>query len=230
MSSSDHDQVQHQGELDLQQVRRDIDKLDQTILHAIEARAALAANVSAAKSGRHTFRPGREADLISNLIRQSSLPPVLVEKIWRSIIAHNLTSQGGLVIACLDHDDITAAAAFRFGTNYDAHLFDAAGDVVTAVAMGDAQLGIVPDWSLDDSWLDRLAAYRRDGGDVYIAAQTHMLASHNLAQSAVLSSILPDPSVHDITLTIGAAGIETHDGYHPDTPGIVGIIQKCDIS
>ncbi len=99
-----------------------------------------------------------------------------------------------------------------------------------AVAAGDAHLGIVPDWSRDATWLDHLAACRNKGGDVYIAAQTHILSSHGLAQSAVLSSVLPDPSQADVTLCLGAAGLETHDGYHPDATAILGIIQKCDIS
>ena len=230
MSSSKNDQALNDPNPDLGRVRAEIDKLDQTILKAIEDRAALAAQVSQAKSGRHTFRPGREADLIRNLVQHANLPSKLIEQIWRNIIAHNLTSQAGLKIALQDDRATMAAATFRFGTNYETIVSASADDVITAVASGQADLGILADWQADQSWLDVLHHHRQAGAGVYISAYTHMLADHGLQQSVVLSSILPDPSSNDTTLVMIENQLSEIQGHHPEQPGILGIIQNCDIS
>ena len=75
----------------------------------------------AAKTGRHVFRPGREADLIRALVASSSLPPLMIEIIWRQMIANNITSQQRLKIAMLDDPAVHAAAGFCFGTAIDSH-------------------------------------------------------------------------------------------------------------
>ena len=230
MSASKNDHALGNGDSDLLKVRAEIDHLDQVILNAIQDRAALAAQVSQAKSGRHTFRPGREADLIRNLARASDLPSKLVEQIWRNIIAHNLTSQAGLKIAVLNTSNTRAAMTFRFGTNIQAMPFDAASDVIAAVAAQDAHLGILPEDQLKADWLDELHRRRNAGDDVFISAYTHMLDDHGLQQSVVLSSILPDPSQNDRTLIMQDGLLEQKEGHHTDASGIVGIVLICDIS
>jgi len=230
MSASKNDHMPATNDADLSRVRAEIDQLDQVILKAVEDRAALAAQVSQAKSGQHTFRPGREADLIRNLAKTSDLPSKLIEQIWRNIIAHNLTSQAGLKIAQYDDSATMAAACFRFGTNYDATLSKTPQDIIAAIASGEAHLGILPDWEHDASWLQTLAQYRQQGEAVYIAAYTHMLDDHGLQQSVILSSILPDASMNDSTLIMDQDGPRFIAGYHPDHAGILGIIQICDIS
>ena len=218
------------AELDLKEVRSGIDALDRVILDAITDRADLAAQVSKAKGGQHTFRPGREADLIRNLVRQTSLPASLVERIWRAIIAHNLTSQAELIIAIHDDQDTLAAAQFRFGRNITIIKASDPGDVMASVATGSANLGVVPHWQGDAGWLPQLASHRAQGDAVYVAAFTHMHEDHQLRQSVVLSSILPDASAADQTLMMGEGGLTQRDGHHPDALGLLGIVQICDIS
>jgi chorismate mutase len=230
MSASKKDKVLTNNEVGLQAVRAEINALDHVILHAIEDRAALAAKMSTVKSGPLKFRPGREADLIRNLIKNTSLPAELVEQIWRSIIAHNLISQTGLKIARLDIEAIAAATQFRFSTNYEAVLCTQADEVVDTVARGDAQLGVVPDWQNDGSWLGVLKTHRQNGLNVCISAYTHMLANQGFQPAVVISTILPDPSSADMTVVMDDTDIKMIEGYHPDMVGIVGIIQLCDIS
>lgn len=217
-------------ELDLKQVRAGIDTLDLVILNAIKDRADLAAQVSKAKGGRHTFRPGREADLIRNLVRQSSLPASLVEHIWRVIIAHNLASQAELNIAVHDDVDTVAAAQFRFGRNVAATLTADSSDVIASVAARTAHLGVIPHWQDDADWLSALASHRAAGDDVYIAAYTHMHDDHKLRQCVVIASVLPDASSADQTLIMGDDNLSLRDGHHPDALGLLGIVQICDIS
>ena len=230
MSSSQNDRSTLSDGIDLNTVRAEIDKLDQVILNAIEDRANLAAQVAKAKNGHHTFRPGREADLIRNLTRQSHLPSPLLEQIWRAIIAHNLTSQAGLRIAMVDDAGISDAAQYRFGGNVIFQTHAAADDVVAAVAGGAAQLGIVPDWSSDNSWIAGLARRRVDGEAVYISAFTHMLDTLKSPPAVILSSVLPDPSSADMTVTITDGQLHQAAGYHSDASGLLGIYQICDIS
>jgi chorismate mutase len=230
MSTSKKDKTLSEAESGLQAVRAEIDSLDQVILRAIEDRAALAAKVLMAKSGQHTFRPGREADLIRNLARNTSLPAQLVEQTWRGIIAHNLSSQALLKIARLDTEAVAVATKFRFSTNHESSRYPLPGDVVDAVARGDVQFGVVPDWQEDDSWLSALKSHRQNGLDIYISAYTHMIARSNVQQAVIISTTLPDPSSADMTLAAEGGKLKMIEGYHPDMEGVLGIVQICDIS
>ncbi|MCE2516657.1 MAG: chorismate mutase [Alphaproteobacteria bacterium] len=214
----------------LSQVRAEIDALDARILNAIEERAALAAQVAAAKSGQHTFRPGREADLVRNLVASSALPPQLIERIWRQIIAGNLSSQAPLKITIPSSPDMRIAAGFRFGPGVALTEQRSGGEVVGAIANGSSDLGIVPHWDDDATWLDALIAARADGQHVFISAVTPLLEGHGIADGVVLASILPDPSQADVTVTSANGTLALTAGHHPQADGLLGIIQQRHLS
>ena len=212
----------------LADVRSQIDALDRQILAAIEERAGLASAVVAAKTGRHVFRPGREADLIRALVASSSLPPLMIEIIWRQMIANNITSQQRLKIAMLDDPAVHAVAGFCFGTAIDSHEKQNARDVIEAVSSGTVDLGVMPHWQDDPTWLTDLG---QTEDPVYIVAISPFLSGHQWAgqvmqDGVILSSSLPDPSSQDMTLYLSDGALKTLDGYHSDQSGLLGIIQK----
>lgn len=220
MTSSDQEK--------LTEVRGKIDALDQQILSAIQDRAALAAEVVAAKSGLQIFRPGREADLIRGLVRQSSLPPQMIEVIWRQMIANNISNQQRLKIAMTDDDQMRSTAAFCFGSAIDGPIKPNAAQVITAIAKGDADLGVLAYQDGDVDWLDDLLGQDEK---VYIMAITPFVQGQEIAGMAIkdaviLSRQLPDASEADVTLSVEDGKIIEHDGYHADAGGLIGIIQK----
>lgn len=213
----------------LAHAREEIDALDRLILNAVEQRAAIAAKVASAKAGQHTFRPGREADLVRNLVAESSLSPLLVERIWRQIIAGNLTSQAALTIA-IEHDPaVIASASFRFGPAIEANLCADATAVIDAVMHGKSSLGMMRHWDTDPSWLTHLHAARQDGGDVYISSISPFLAGQGFVDTVIIAPILPDPSQADVTLSMADGQLQMTEGHHPDAAGILGVIQRRDL-
>lgn len=213
----------------LAKVRAEIDALDQVILRAVERRAEFARQVSQAKSFQHTFRPGREADLLRNLLASTKLSPLMIEGIWRHIIAGNLTSQSPLNIATYSSDAVRASVDFRFGQNVTLTMFDDGESVVNAVASGACQLGAVPHWDADSSWLKPLHDQIASGGSVYINTITPFLSGHQIDDAVILAPILPDASAADHTVIIDDEGPKLIQGHDPQASGILGIIQTRDM-
>lgn len=229
---SEHDSPQDDKKL--QKIRAQIDALDAEILNALERRTALAEEISAAKSGGHIFRAGREADLLRRLIKTSTLPPPLIERIWRQIIAGNLANQGGVNIALVNQPQARAAADFRFGAGGVLKAVDSHEAVVNSVSTGACHLGLVPHWHLDagnhGAWLEALLKTHNTDAPVYITAMTPLLAGHDLDDMAILATILPDPSGADESVIMDGQNIRLDDGHHPHRDGFLGIIQKRDLS
>jgi chorismate mutase len=85
----------------LEEVRARIDAVDAELLRLIDERAALAAQVAAAKKaagdgGKFGLRPGREAQVLRRLLTQvrMSADTALVVRIWRELMADSLSRQG----------------------------------------------------------------------------------------------------------------------------------------
>ena len=216
------------GEDKLAGLRSEIDARDLKILRMLEERLSLSEEVSKAKSGDTAFRPGREADLIVNLMKQSQLPPRLVEHIWRGIIGQSLASQHRLKIAHGEDFTIVAATQFRFGGKYHFHLSNNASDIVDKVASGEVDLGVVPHWDDDSSWIATLGQHRQKDNEVYIASQTYLVTGHAYRQSVIIAPFLPDPSSHDRTIVVNEREVQMIDGHHEDAEGCFGMIQVID--
>ncbi len=212
----------------LSTVRAEIDRLDQQILSALEDRAALASAVLAAKSGQTIFRPGREADLIRRLVASSSLPPLMIEMIWRQIIANNITGQQQLKVALMDEAASFAVSGFCFGALVDHRVCADAPAVIAAVAEGEADLGILPHWNQNAAWLNDLL---RSDRPAFIVAVSPFLEGHRwagapLADGVIIARDLPDASQYDITLCLDGDHVMEHEGYHADAKGLLGIFQN----
>lgn len=209
----------------LDKLRAEIDAVDADLLALLEQRYSLTSKAAASKRNQRIFRPGREADLIRSLVAKSSLDPLLVESIWRRIIAFSLDGQKRLRIALSSGGAVERAARFRFGAvaEYTAH--DTAGAVIEAVVKEEADIGILPHWRQEDWWRD-LAERRGRGEDVYIASTSPMQPAPGLDPVALLARDLPDPSEKDVTLVHDTVGVEEKDGYAPSSPNLLGIIQQ----
>jgi chorismate mutase len=90
----------------LDEVRARIDAVDGELLRLIDERAALAAQVAAAKraagdGGKFGLRPGREAQVLRRLLTQVRLSAdtALVVRIWRELMADSLARQGPFHLA-----------------------------------------------------------------------------------------------------------------------------------
>lgn len=213
------------GEKILAGLRAEIDEVDKGLLALLKKRFALASKVAASKQQGTVFRPGREADLIRRLMAENALEPLMVESIWRQIIALSLYTQKRLRIALTSGESVDRTARFRFGMVGD---YDPLGDadaVLEAVAEGKADIGVLPHWG-QGGWWRGLAERRGRGERVYIVSTAPMLTSLGLDPVALLAQELPYPSGNDITLVHGAAGVEEKPGHDPAAPNLLGIVQQ----
>jgi len=132
----------------LPELRAEIDAIDDDILALVARRVALAAPVRAIKpQGRHPFRPAREEALLARLGKDVSVPPALIERVWRALIGAGLFAQG-LTEVVVEDAALAPAAAARFGGQVpvrvgDARAAAALGATVGAVAfVGDLPEGV----------------------------------------------------------------------------------------
>ncbi len=109
----------------LDAVRARIDAIDAELLALVDERAALAKDVAVAKAaagdgGKFALRPGRETQLLRNLLskERQAARPSLVVRIWRELIGDSLSRQGPFHIAVFGGRDPARAvegARMRFG-------------------------------------------------------------------------------------------------------------------
>ena len=112
----------------LDDVRARIDAIDAEMLRLVNARAAIAGEVTRAKaaagdSGKFALRPAREAMLIRKLVAGSpgapgGAPSGLTVRLWRELMSYSLAAQGPFHLAVWGGSDPARAvelARLRFG-------------------------------------------------------------------------------------------------------------------
>ncbi|TAN57065.1 MAG: chorismate mutase, partial [Magnetospirillum sp.] len=81
----------------LDQLRREIDRIDDTIHDLLMQRSAVVESIAAAKpAGRVTLRPGREAAILRRLLgrHRGPFPKMALVRIWREIMGALVALQG----------------------------------------------------------------------------------------------------------------------------------------
>ena len=109
--------------LDLQALRREIDRIDTELLTLMEERLSCSAAVAAAKAHEEGtqlgLRPAREQQVIDRLVAGAGrMPAPSVTAIWRELMGANLQAQGSvkIVIYCPTQPVlVTDQARLRFG-------------------------------------------------------------------------------------------------------------------
>jgi len=145
--------VSEQGEatqVSLADLRREIDRLDETMHHLLIERSAIIATLIKVKKSDDTgsaFRPGREADMMRRLAarHEGLLPLDTAENIWRVIIGTFTYVQKAYAV----HADISGgdapmrdSARFHFGFTVPYLTHGSAAEVIAAVAASAGDLGM----------------------------------------------------------------------------------------
>jgi chorismate mutase len=224
----------------LDDIRREIDQLDQTLLKLIEERLAIAARVAASKGDGPHFRPGREAMILSQLAQQSSLDPLIIEGIWRQIMSANLSRQSvmRLVMSGQDHM-LMPTVNWRFGVEATPIQTDNHAAALAMLAKGEADLAILPHWQ--NRGQNRGQDRGQDGGNdwigdwqddvtqdqrVWLVATAPFFPTPKLSPAALFSRHRPDASGLDVTLIWQHGEFIEKPGYHLDLDHAVGVFQK----
>lgn len=134
----------------LDQLRREIDRIDDQLHDLLMRRAGLVGRIAAAKTDRRvTLRPGREAAILRRLLGRHAgeFPKLAVARIWREIVSALTGLQGPFSVAVQAAGKSTATielARNHFGVVAPVQAFRSSGQVVRAVVDGAASVGIVP--------------------------------------------------------------------------------------
>ena len=142
----------HQKTSSLADLRREIDRIDETMHALLIERGQIIDELIAVKKSQETgsaFRPAREADMMRRLVQRhhGSLPLDTVESIWRVIISTFTYVQAPFSV----HADLSAgdalmrdSARFHFGFTVPFEPHIGAAGVVQAVTASRGDLGLVP--------------------------------------------------------------------------------------
>ena len=161
------------GERTLDDLRREIDRIDNAIHDLLMQRTAVVHEVSRAKNrggpvqGRtQFFRPGREARVLRRLVERHSgaFPHASLVRIWREIMSGQLRVQTSVTV-CVYAPESRLALWDRARDQYGAAAqYRAAArpqHVIAAVRSGEASIGVLPvpgeDDDGDEPWWPLLA-------------------------------------------------------------------------
>jgi chorismate mutase len=194
---------------DLAALRREIDRIDETVHRLLMERGSIIDRLIAVKKTSESgsaFRPGREASMMRALAERHAglLPLDTVEGIWRVIIATFTYVQAPYAV----HADISAgdapmrdSARFHFGFTvpYEAH--PSAAAVIAAVARSRGDLGIfrLDQGASSGAWWRALAS---EGAPRVIARLPFIERPDHPAGTPVfvISKPLSDAAVRDVVL------------------------------
>ena len=108
---------------ELEKLRKDIDKLDKMIAELISKRQGLSNKILEAKGGEFTYDPVRERKVMKKIFSYD-IDSKLAERIWRQIIAFNLSKQKKIKIGYLGDDKFSIAAyEIYFGPYFENRVY-----------------------------------------------------------------------------------------------------------
>jgi chorismate mutase len=139
-----------QDKASLDQLRREIDRIDDGLHDLLMQRASLVAHIAEGKpTGRITLRPGREAQVLRRLIARHSgdFPKAAVVRIWREIMGGLVALQGPFSVAVFVGERNASGielARNHFGATVPLVVCRSIGQMVKTVANGQAAVGVTP--------------------------------------------------------------------------------------
>lgn len=171
--------------MNLEDLRKQIDALDDTLLKQLNERIRLAVEVGQVKAadGESVYAPAREKDLLMRLMQEN--PGPISEKslraVYREIMSAALAVEKGIQIAYLGPPATFThqAAREKFGASVAYHECETITDVFTAVESEVAEYGVVPVENSSDGavthTLDQFVST-----PLKICAEVYLRISHSL--------------------------------------------------
>ena len=141
----------------LDDLRAEIDTIDESLHDLIMRRAEVVARVKDAKqdAGGGIFRPGREAEVLRRLVGRhaGALPSAVIIRIWRELISAFVSMQGDFKIAVWDAEDPAYwdIARDHFGSQTPLTRHATTRGVLQAIADGSATAGVLPMPQIDEA-------------------------------------------------------------------------------
>ena len=152
----------------LDELRREIDILDDRIHDCLMRRTEVVGRIAAAKKtdgAALALRPGREASILRRLARRhaGAFPLPVLLRLWRELLAGAVAVQGGLTVGVFAPERAAACrdlARDHFGAATRVRNFQSARQVIQNVGHGAVSVGVVPvpGGETGDAWWQMLFA------------------------------------------------------------------------
>jgi len=191
----------------LNDLRKEIDTLDDSLHDLLMRRSQLVQEVMAAKGPTLTgFRPAREAAILRRLTQRHKgrFPRAVVARIWREIIAASTAQQGRFSVAVLsqgEEDSLVPLARAHFGMLTPIAPMATQYGVINAVSEGSASVGVLPWPSPEEpmpAW--RLLNSQEPGAPRFVARLPFICERQPLHEAVVISRAPNEPSGADNSL------------------------------
>jgi chorismate mutase-like protein len=196
----------------LEDLRREIDAIDDAIHDLVMRRTALLTDVASVKglakgaAAGAFLRPGREAVVLRRLIarHRGRFPKPALVHLWREIISAPFSLQGAFsaaVYAPKDQPGYWDLARDHYGTGAPFAAYTAPSQVIGALVDGAAVVGVLPVIEDDDPdpWWPLLA--REDKRIPYVMARLPFAPSRNARgerlEAFVVGPVSPEPTGRD---------------------------------
>jgi chorismate mutase len=197
----------------LDELRREIDRIDEAMHDLVMRRAEVAGSVRRAKGDGPAFRPAREAILLRRLVarHKGTLPVGVVARMWREMMAATLRLQENFTVAVAARPDqagLWDLARDHYGSLGAMNELASASQVVRAVSEGEAMIGVLPMPREDDvdSWWPSLAAGGGGKGQPRVIARLPFVAAGNARgerpEALVIARQQPEASGEDRSLLV----------------------------
>ena len=196
----------------LDQLRAELDRLDDAIHDLLMQRAGVVGEVAALRpAGKIAFRPGREAAILRRLRQRhrGPLPSRLLVRLWRELFAATTALQSDYVVTvCETGPDAQYVQCARehFGALTPLRAHRSPAQAIAQVSSGQAVAAVLPMPAEEDAaataWWTALL--HRDSPRIHIVARLPFWAPRSEGapgvQALVVAAAAPDPSGHDRSL------------------------------
>lgn len=199
----------------IEDVRTEIDRVDNALLSLIAERLELAAAVRRAKSGARFWRPSREESHIRELAAATEdTPPELVSRIWAELMSASIALQGPMKLhIALQGDmlDVWTLVRDRFGAAIPAVSYPTASSALAAAYGDDEGVAVLPAPGGMNSWWTALGA-RGAMPEMHILSGLPRIGDEAWPRAVAVSTADIQPSGADMTLLICDRNVQIEGG------------------
>lgn len=194
-------------ETELEEIRRQIDAIDDGLMNLLEQRFAATEHVKIVKAkigamGGLPFRPSREAAILRRLVGNAGrfVPPDLLVRLWRAILSASTQSQAPVCIHIAKRLNATLGARLRIRDYFGSIPVEEYRDEAQALMQVNANPGDICVVETESPWVE--AFVQGKAGEARVIACLPFLRDEPMPKLMVFGHSLAEPTGDDETIII----------------------------
>ena len=195
------------SDIELDDIRREMDAIDDGLLSLLERRFAATEHVRAIKSkngglGGSAFRPAREAAILRRLLSrpESLVPPELLVRLWRNILARSAQNQADIAIHISKKLNASMGLRLRIRDYFGTLPVEEYRDEAQALMQVNASPGDICIVETESPWVE--AFVEGKAGQARVIASLPFLRDDTVPKLLVFGHSPSEPTGDDETLII----------------------------